>query len=137
MNALEGWVAGLTNLRAGVASLAVVVDQVATAGDPAARALIETAADELAKHVTAIAGHCGPDADWTYAGGTFASRLLLDAVAERVGRPPVNPRLPPIGGALLAAAMTLGWPIEAAFVEQLAVATKAATANAKGKEPTI
>ncbi len=136
-NALEGWVEGLANQRAGVASLAVVVNQVAEAGDPVARDLIGRAADELARHITTIARHCSPDADWTYAGGTFASRMLLDAVTERIGRPPVPPRLPPIGGALLAAAKILGWPIEAAFVERLAVATDAATANAKRQEPTI
>ena len=137
VDALVGWVEGLASQRAGVASLSVVVDRVAEDGDPAARELIAQAADELAKHITAIAGHCGPDADWTYAGGVFASRMLIDAVTERIGRPPVPPRLPPIGGALLAAAMTLGWPIEAAFVEQLAVATDAATVNAKRQDPTL
>ena len=124
VNALEGWVEGLASQRAGVASLAVVVDRVATDGDPAARDAHRTRRrTNWPSTSTAIAGHCGPDADWTYAGGAFASRMLLDAVTERIGRPPVPPRLPPIGGALLAAAMTLGWPIEAAFVEQLAVAT--------------
>ena len=137
VNALEGWVAGLGNLRAGVASLAVVVDRVAQDGDAAARSIIDAAADELAKHIAAIAGRCDPDADWTYAGGSFASRILLDAVTARIGRPPVPPRLPPIGGALLTAAMTLGWPIDTAFVEQLAVATHAAMADLKQQEPTI
>ena len=137
VNALEGWVESLSSQRAGVASLSVVVDQVAQGGDPAARDLINQAADELARHIAAIARHCGPDAAWSYAGGAFTSRMLLDAVTQRIGRPPVPPRLPPIGGALLAAAMVLGWPIDAAFVEQLAVATHAATANAKRKEPTI
>jgi N-acetylglucosamine kinase-like BadF-type ATPase len=132
-SSLEGWVAGFTNLRAGVASLAVVVDQLAQAGDRDARALIDAAADELVKHVVTIAPRCGSPAEWTYAGGAFASRALLDAVTERLGRPPVPPRLPPIGGALLSAAMRLGWPIEPAFVEQLAVATDAAMANAKRK----
>lgn len=135
VNALEGWVEGLASKRAGVASLAVVVDRAAQGGDAAALGLIDAAADELTKHISTIARRCGPDADWSYAGGAFASRLLLDAVARRVGKPPVPPRLSPIGGALLAAAMTLGWPIEAAFVEQLAAATDAATA--KRKEPTI
>ena len=137
VSSLEGWVEGLSNPRAGVASLAVAVDRVAEAGDPAARALIGEAADELVKHVGTIARHCSPGADWTYAGGAFASRVLLDAVTERIGRPPVPPRFPPIGGALLAAAKILGWPIDAAFVERLAVATDAATANAKRKETTI
>ena len=136
-NALEGWVSGFSDQRSQVAALAVVVDRVAQSGDPQARAIIGWAADQLAKHVAAIARHCGPASDWTYAGGTFASRILLDAVTERIGRPPVPPRLPPIGGALLAAAMNLGWPINPAFVEQLAAATDAAMADLKQQEPTI
>ena len=137
VSSLEGWVAGLSNPRAEIASLSVVADRVAQDGDPDARGLINAAADELVKHVGAIARRCEPAPDWTYAGGAFASRVLLDAVTERIGRPPVPPCLPPIGGALLSAAMILGWPIEPAFVEHLAVATNAATANAKRKEPTI
>lgn len=136
MNALSGWVFGLSNLRAGVASLSVVVDRVAQSGDQDAMAIIDQAADELAKHVTAIAVRCGPIADWTYAGGTFASATLLDALAARIGRPPVPPRLPPIGGALLAAAMKLGWPTDAAFIERLAAATRAATDRIEQLEPT-
>jgi N-acetylglucosamine kinase-like BadF-type ATPase len=119
-----------------VASLSVIVDRVAQAGDPDARALINQAADELAKHVTAIAPHCGPSANWTYAGGTFASAILLDALTARIGRPPVPPRLPPIGGALLAAAMKLGWPTDAAFIERLAATTRAATDRIEQLEPT-
>jgi glucosamine kinase len=137
VNALEGWVEGLSAQRAAIASLAVVVDRAARDGDPGARAIIDRAAEELAKHCTTIARRSGPDSDWSYAGGVFSSRVLLDAVTERIGKPPVPPRLPPIGGALLAAAMTLGWPIEAAFVEHLAVATDAATANATRKETAI
>jgi glucosamine kinase len=137
VSSLEGWVAGLSNPRAEIASLSVVADRVAQDGDPDARGLINAAADELVKHVVTIASRSGSPAEWTYAGGAFASRVLLDAVTERIGRPPVPPCLPPIGGALLSAAMILGWPIEPAFVEHLAVATNAATANAKRKEPTI
>ena len=48
------------------------------------------------------------------------------------------PRLSPVGGALLAAAQTLGWPVTSAFVEKLATATSAAngTANEELKHPT-
>ncbi len=137
VNALEGWVASLSNQRAGVASLALAVDQAARNGDAAARSLIGAAAGELAKHITTIAQRCGPNSQWTYAGGTFASHMLLEAVTERVGIPPVPPRLPPIGGALLAAAMVVGWPIQSAFVEHIAVGTEAAIANAKRKKTTI
>src|SRR6185503_2287123 len=126
----------LSNARAGVAGLSVLVDRAARDGDADAQAIINQAADELVKHITAIARYCGPAADWTYAGGAFASRVLLDAVTERIERPPVPPRLPPIGGALLAAAVKLGWPLDAGFIERLVAATHAATERIEQKEPT-
>jgi hypothetical protein len=43
--------------------------------------LLEQAADELAKHHRAICQHCDANADWTYAGGTFSSRLLLERLS--------------------------------------------------------
>ena len=136
VDALAGWVVGLSNPRGGVAALSVIVDRVARNGDPDAKAIIHHAADELAKHVTAIARCFEGAADWSYAGGAFASRELLDAVTERIGRPPVPPRLPPIGGALLVAAKTLGWPVDAAFIERLAASSSAATAMVEQEKPT-
>lgn len=134
MNALENWASHLGLHRAGIAKLAVIVDQEADRGDRVAMSLIERTAEELAKHFTAIVPRCAPDADWTYAGGTFGSRALLNAVTARVGKPPVPPRLPPVGGALLAAAQSLGWPVTSAFVEQIAAATSAANGTANEKK---
>ncbi|MBB2973257.1 BadF/BadG/BcrA/BcrD ATPase family protein [Mesorhizobium sp. RMAD-H1] len=128
INALAGWVSGLASQRSGIAALSVLVDRVAQAGDAAAMCLIEQAADELAKHFTAISGSCDPDAPWSYAGGTFASRRLLAALERRTGRPSVPPRLPPIGGALLAAAQLLGWPLDKGWIGQIAAAARTAAA---------
>ena len=123
MNALENWAAHLGLHRAGIATLAAIVDQEAGKGDQVAISLIEQAADELVKHHTAIAPRCAPDADWAYAGGTFASRTLRNAVTARGGTPPVAPRRPPAGGALLAAAPTLRWPVGSALGAPNAAAT--------------
>jgi glucosamine kinase len=120
MNGLEGWVARLRSPRAQIASLAPIVSRLAERGDPAALAIIEDAATELARHVTAIETRAKFRGDWSYAGGTFASGPLLAAVTRRIGRPPAPPKLPPIGGALLAAVQHLGWPITPEFVERLA-----------------
>jgi hypothetical protein len=57
---------------------------------------------------------------WSYAGGLFQSAVLREAVVERIGRPPRLPLLPPIGGALLAAAQRIGLAVTADFVARLA-----------------
>ncbi|OCJ10272.1 N-acetylglucosamine kinase [Rhizobium sp. AC27/96] len=124
MNGLGDWVSGLANPRAEIAALAALVDEVAQGGDEGALGLLEQAADELARHHRAIAEHCDPGAEWTYAGGTFSSRILLSALERRIGRPPAQPKLPPIGGALLAAAQLLDWPLEEGWCEQIAATAK-------------
>ncbi|MGY5803191.1 N-acetylglucosamine kinase [Rhizobium sp. LEGMi12c] len=129
VNALGGWVSELKNPRAEIAALSVLVDRVARAGDGAAKQLIDQAASELAKHMEAIAPHCGPGVDWTYAGGTFASRALLAALERRIGRPAVSPKLPPIGGALLAAARLLDWPVNDGWITQIAATAKTAAVH--------
>jgi N-acetylglucosamine kinase-like BadF-type ATPase len=116
---IEGWVSGLSHPRSAIAALAPLAMRLAEAGDAGACSIVEAAAEELARHVKAIERHVGRDAAWSYAGGTFKSRLLLAAIAERIGRPPVPPRLPPIGGALLAAARLADWSTEDAWIERL------------------
>ncbi|MFE0018261.1 N-acetylglucosamine kinase [Mesorhizobium sp. NPDC059054] len=123
INALAGWVTDLINPRAGIAALAVLVDRAAEAGDAGAACLIEQAAEELAKHVSAIGAvvdHDKVPSAWTYAGGTFGSRRLLNALQHKIGRPLSEPILPPIGGALLAAAQLLDWPIDDGWIGHIA-----------------
>jgi N-acetylglucosamine kinase-like BadF-type ATPase len=120
MNGLGDWASSLVNPRAEIAALSTLVDEIANSGDATAAALIEDAAEELAKHHRAITTHCGVDAEWTYAGGTLASRALLAALTRRIGRPPTAPKLPPIGGALLVAAQLLDWPLDEGWFGQIA-----------------
>ncbi|MEF2071629.1 N-acetylglucosamine kinase [Consotaella aegiceratis] len=134
MDALEGWVTRQTNLRAGVASLARIASGLAEAGDAGALGIIDEAADELARHVTAIAAQSGLSPTWSYAGGTFRSQALLRAVADRLGRAPVEPRLPPIGGTLLVAARHLDWPVPPAWIERLAASIAASPAMAEAPQ---
>lgn len=124
MDSLTAWVAGLAHRRSGVAALAELVATRAAAGDADAVAILDAAADELARHVTAIAGQVpsGTELPWSYAGGTFRSPLLLAAVERRIGRPPLPPRLPPFGGALLHAARRAGWATDDAWIDRLAQA---------------
>jgi N-acetylglucosamine kinase-like BadF-type ATPase len=127
VNGLGSWVAGLTDPRSEVAALAPLATRLAEAGDDAALAIVEEAATELARHFEPITRLAGPLPGWSYAGGTFASRLLVEAVAARVGRPPTPPRLPPIGGALLAAAQLAGWSTDTAWIERLSRSLQAAS----------
>jgi N-acetylglucosamine kinase-like BadF-type ATPase len=129
VNGLEGWVSRLTHPRSEISALAAVCGAVAETGDAGAIAILEEAADELARHFRAIAKPAGATLPWSYAGGTFNSRVLLDAVTSRIGSPPKPPILPPIGGALLAAAQHLDWPVHQAWIERLAAAIEAAPAK--------
>lgn len=131
INALGGWINGLARPRAGIAALAILVDRTADQGDETSIGLIEKAADELSKHYWAISSHCEAGTDWTYAGGTFSSRILLEAVERRIGRRAASPILPPIGGALLAAAQLLDWPLGERWCGQIAVAAEDAIARSR------
>jgi len=130
MDSLTGWVAGLVHRRSGIAALAEVVAAEAMAGDVDALAILEAAAEELARHVAAIARQVpgGATLPWSYAGGTLRSPLLLKAVERRIGRPALPPRLPPIGGALLHAARRVGWAVDAGWIDRLATTLAGHTA---------
>ncbi|HEY1386197.1 MAG TPA: BadF/BadG/BcrA/BcrD ATPase family protein [Dongiaceae bacterium] len=129
INELEGWVSRLTYARSEIAALAPVASRLAEAGDPTARTIVEQAAEELARHVTTIAKTAALPITWSYAGGAFESRVLRNEVAARVGCPPRPPRLPPIGGALLAAAQHLDWPASPDWIERLGASLQAALAG--------
>jgi len=125
-DSLQGWVSGLAHPRSAIAALAPLAMRLAEAGDAAAMSIIDGAAEELGRHVTAIARHVRQGAPWSYAGGAFRSPLLLAAVTRSIGHPPVAPRLSPIGGALLAAAKLADWPISSSWIDALAASLQGA-----------
>lgn len=129
-NSLEGWVVHLTHPRSEIGALAPLATQLAQAGDAAAIGLIEQAAEELAKHVAAISRFVAAETPWSFGGGSFSSPVLLDAVAVRVGRPPVSPHLPPIGGALLAAAKLADWTVDSSWIARLGATLQQASRQA-------
>jgi N-acetylglucosamine kinase-like BadF-type ATPase len=127
VNGLGSWVSRLTNPRSEIAALAPLATRAAETGDAGAKRIVEAAAEELVRHHKAIARLAGPPLEWSYAGGTFASRALREAVAARIGCQPRPPRLPPIGGALLKAAQLSGWPTDANWIEPLAASLQDAS----------
>ncbi|KQT65771.1 MULTISPECIES: N-acetylglucosamine kinase [unclassified Aureimonas] len=125
------WASSLQNRRASFAALARYVSALCEAGDPDAARLIEAAAAHLAAHATAAWRQVDADRPmiWTYAGGVFASPTFLAAVTRHLGRPPVPPRLPPVGGALLRAARRAGWAADDAWIDRLAAGLAARLAS--------
>lgn len=121
MDQFLGWASRLDEPRKQIAALAPVALALADAGDPAANNIVDAAAEELALHIRTLERRLGDAAlPWSFAGGLFASPALRRAVAAQVGRAPTLPRLPPVGGALLAAAQHLGWSTDDAWIETLA-----------------
>jgi len=118
--AVLAWYGGLPNVRAGIASVARVVDGIAARGDGVARGILERAAGDLAAHVeTARRGLGVADLAWSYGGSVFRSEIVREAVAARCGAP-VVPVLPPIGGSVLKAAVLAGWDVDDGWVARLA-----------------
>jgi len=119
---LIDWAYGPAGGRAGIAALARDVAALAEVGEPVALGIISEAADALAAQARAAAAQVGLGSDfvWTHAGGTFNSPALLAQVSRSMGRPPLPPRLPPLGGALLLAAQGAGFATGDAFLTNIA-----------------
>ena len=118
---LIDWTYSQTQPRAAIAALSRTVDSLAAHDADAARILDQAAAElvDLARAACRISGQ-GPTVAWSYAGGVFASDHLRARVTAAMGALPLAPRLPPVGGAVLAAARRVGWVTDAAFITTLA-----------------
>ncbi|WP_083541163.1 N-acetylglucosamine kinase [Gluconobacter roseus] len=118
--ALLEWYGALEHPRASVAALTRIVSDLAEQGLEPARRLMHQAADHLSEHIAA-AQRRFPETrlPWSYAGGTFQSRFLREAIAARHGAP-VEPRLPPVGGGLLSAARLAGWNPDDSWISRTA-----------------
>ena len=124
---LMAWCYGQEKRRASIAGLARMIDELAEAGDAVARGLLQRAGDHLAEHAEAGWAWIG-DKDqrrWSYAGGVLASRIVRDRIIERLGQQPEEPRLPPVGGALLRAAQLCGWAVDDLWIGRLGQALAA------------
>jgi N-acetylglucosamine kinase-like BadF-type ATPase len=124
-DALMSWCYGSQRLRSAVAGVARFVDALARSGNRTALAILNSAADHLSAHLTAIR-RCmkgAQPATWSYAGGVFESRVIGAMLARRHGKPR-PPRLPPIAGGLWRAAREAGWRTDDAWIEKLAESTR-------------
>jgi N-acetylglucosamine kinase-like BadF-type ATPase len=114
--------------RSALAALSRLVGQAAAAGDTEALNLFQSAADELAQMVRAVADQLRIPAGLTtvsYTGGMFQQRdLLLGPLERKLMRDSrayrlIAPRLPPVAGAALLAARSAGEPLSSAAVRAL------------------
>ena len=116
--------------RADIAAVARHVAALAADGNAEATLLLKRAARELAALGRAAGRAAGLDEmRWSYAGGVLGNLTLRDMVAEALGVGPVAARLPPVGGAVLAAARAAGWDVGSEFVGQLARSLREAAEN--------
>lgn len=122
-DALIDWVYSLDNQRTSVAGVALITAKLGVNGSEAARTILDQACDHLAGHVRAAEKLLAPVGKqrqpWSYAGGVFNNPYILEGVKQRLDSAPIEPALPPIGGALLRAARLAGWETGAAFNQRL------------------
>ncbi len=119
--ALIAWTYGAGASRASVAQVARIVGRLAEAGEGEALRLLHAAARELAALARAAARAAGADVRvWSHAGGVLGNPVVRDYLAKALGAAPRAPVLPPVGGAVLAAARAAGWDTGDDFTGRLA-----------------
>jgi glucosamine kinase len=119
--ALADWYHNGPDPRVRVAALAVVVDQLANAGNATAKCILAQASAHLALHVRAAWNRLPslPMGVWAAVGSVLRSRIIAEHLSRLLETAPTNPALPPVGGALWRAATNAGWAVDAAWIDRL------------------
>jgi glucosamine kinase len=127
-DALIAWTYGQTHPRASVASVAREVSALADAGVAEAQTLMQAAALHLAEQGKTAAQRAGATLqNWAVAGSVMRDATMMSALTTAMGSAPQPERLPPVGGAVLAAARHAGWVVDARFIGQLAASLNTLT----------
>lgn len=113
---LLGWYATLTSPRQQVAQLAEGIDGLARRGHITARHLMDAAAEQLATHLRVLMAE--QSLPWSYGGSVFRSVGVRGRLEDEFG-PAAPPRLPPVGGGVLKAALSAGWAVDDMWIERL------------------
>lgn len=119
---LSTWTYGQSQPRVAIAAVARQVSALADSGVPQARALMQAAAAQLAAlgHTAARLSGAMLPLRWSVAGSVLQDATVLQELTQKMGHAPIPPRLPPVAGAVLAAARRAGWAVNAAFIDRLA-----------------
>lgn len=118
---LIDWVYGQQNPRSGIASIARHVSALAAAGTADAVSILKDAATELvatARAAARAAGLATPNPLAT-AGSVFQDPVVRAELARVTGAEPVPSLLPPVGGAVLDAALRAGWAVDQSWISRL------------------
>lgn len=120
--ALLNWVSRHQHVRSRIASVAQIVDGMASAGHKEAQHLLNDAALLLAEHISSAATLAGlpGEAPWASAGSVFNSDALKQNAEIACGQSATSAVLPPLGGGLLLAARKSGWTCDTDFITELA-----------------
>jgi glucosamine kinase len=105
--------------RPRIAGLAAEVSALARTGNAEAANLMADAGTLLAALGQTAARLCGAADRWSFAGGVMADPTVRTTLTAAMGRPPMPPILPPVGGAVLAAAKAAGWDTGPTFLDRL------------------
>lgn len=118
---LIDWVYSRQNPRSGIASIARHVSALGAAGTADAVSILKNAAAELAATASAAARAAGLAAlhPLATAGGVFQDAVIRAELARLTNAEPVPGLLPPIGGAVLDAALRAGWAVDQAWLSRL------------------
>jgi glucosamine kinase len=131
---LLNWLMQQPHPRSAIASLARLVDEIATEGDPVAIGILERAGAHLVWQARTAARHAGlaEGHDWSSAGSVFRSQRISAAVTQGMGRPQVPARLDPLGGGLWLAAKAAGWTMSSAWIDRVGAATRTWSGEGSG-----
>lgn len=118
---LQTWAFKKSDPRKLFSSLALHVATLADQSNPDAISIIDRAATHLALQLKTAWQMTGSTDRiiWSYSGSVTKNDLLRTKISEELGCEPVQPRLPPIGGALFLAAKQASWSVGDTWITKL------------------
>jgi len=121
------WIADAALPRTQIASAAHEVDRLAEQNDPAAKAVLHAAADQLVQLAEAAAktAELPHPFSWCPAGSVLQSRTIMAALHRAIG-PPTAAEQSALGGGLKLAAALASWPIDPAWISMTTAKTVSA-----------
>jgi glucosamine kinase len=118
---LSVWAMKPGHARSRIAAISLMISALADKGDVTSGLIIDSAAAELALHVQAVArlAQKPSGTPWTHAGSVFRSARLTAKLSVMLGHAPALAQFDALGGGLWQAAKAAGWPVDAAFRNQI------------------